>query len=295
MDMVKARYLLTLAESGTVTAAAERLGITQPALSRQLRRFEEELDLELFARAGSTLVLTDAARALLPTCRRLLAEAARAGRAVEVLRAGTAPALRVAATPTTISTLLAPFIEEAGSAIPLLTSIPTSHYEVFDALEGAADMVIAPIPPVREVASLPLGSVPVRAWVPPTHPLAVERGGSTTVEAERLLQERLALPSRSSVSRGVIDSFIGSAGLSLGPHVECDDTATLCALARAGRAVALMTELQPGRLVGFDIVAGGESIGGVPLVAAWRPGHFAGQELADLAERFRGFIARSLC
>ena len=81
MDMVKARYLLTLAESGTVTAAAERLGITQPALSRQLRRFEEELDLELFARAGSTLVLTDAARALLPTCRRLLAEAARAGRA----------------------------------------------------------------------------------------------------------------------------------------------------------------------------------------------------------------------
>ena len=145
------------------------------------------------------------------------------------------------------------------------------------------------------MASLPLGSVPVRAWVPPTHPLAVERGGSTTVEAERLLQERLALPSRSSVSRGVIDSFIGSAGLSLGPHVECDDTATLCALARAGRAVALMTELQPGRLVGFDIVAGGESIGGVPLVAAWRPGHFAGQELADLAERFRGFIARSLC
>lgn len=294
MDMVKARYFLALADSGTVTAAATQLGITQPALSRQLRRFEKELDLELFARAGSALVLTDAAHALIPTCRRLLAESARAGQAVDALRSGNVAALRVAATPTTISTLLAPFIEAAGSSVPLLTTFPVSHYEVFEALEGTADLVIAPIPPGPEVASLPLGSVPVRAWMPPTHPLALECAGSAAVEAERLLKERLALPTRRSVSRGVLDSFIGRAGLSLGSHVECDDTATLSALARSGQAVALMTELQPARLVGFDVVDGGKSLDGVPLVAAWSPGHYAREEIAQIARRFRSFIVGSL-
>lgn len=294
MEMVKARYFLALADAGTVTAAATQLGITQPALSRQLRRFEKELDLELFARAGSALVLTDAAHALIPTCRRLLAESARAGQAVDALRSGNVAALRVAATPTTISTLLAPFIEAAGSSVPLLTTFPVSHYEVFEALEGTADLVIAPIPPGPEVASLPLGSVPVRAWMPPTHPLALECAGSAAVEAERLLKERLALPTRRSVSRGVLDSFIGRAGLSLGSHVECDDTATLSALARSGQAVALMTELQPARLVGFDVVDGGKSLDGVPLVAAWSPGHYAREEIAQIARRFRSFIVGSL-
>ncbi|WP_144793531.1 LysR family transcriptional regulator [Corynebacterium singulare] len=276
MDTVKAKYFLAVAESGTVTAAAARLGITQPALSRQLRRFEKELGLELFVRAGSALVLSDAAHALIPTCRRLLAESARAGQAVEALRAGTVPALRVAATPTTISTLLAPFIEAAGSSIPLLSTTPVSHYDVFDALEGSADVVIATIPPGDDVASLALGTIPVRAWMPPTHPLALECTGSTSVDVQRLLQEKVALPSRRSVSRGVVDSFVGAAGYALGSHVECDDTATLCALARAGRAVAIMTELQPARLVGFDVVDGEHTLGGVPLVAAWSPGHFAG-------------------
>lgn len=294
MDMVKAKYFLAVAEAGTVTAAASHLGITQPALSRQLRRFEKELDLELFVRAGSALVLSDAAHALIPTCRRLLAESGRAGQAVEALRAGKIPALRVAATPTTISTLLAPFIEAAGSSIPLLTTTPVSHYDVFDALEGTADVVIATIPPGKDVASLPLGTIPVRAWVPPTHPLALECAGSTTVDVERLLQENVALPSRRSVSRGVVDSFVGTAGYALGSHVECDDTATLCALARAGRAVALMTELQPARLVGFDVVDGERILGGVPLVAAWSPGHFAGQDIAQIARRFRSFIEGSL-
>ena len=45
MDMVKAKYFLAVAEAGTVTAAASRLGITQPALSRQLRRFERSWTL----------------------------------------------------------------------------------------------------------------------------------------------------------------------------------------------------------------------------------------------------------
>ena len=41
MDYTRVKYFLALARTGSVTTAAEQLSITQPALSRQLRRFEE--------------------------------------------------------------------------------------------------------------------------------------------------------------------------------------------------------------------------------------------------------------
>ena len=66
MDYTRAKYFLALARTGSVTTAAEQLSITQPALSRQLRRFEEELGLELFERAAGVLRLNEAVEALIP-------------------------------------------------------------------------------------------------------------------------------------------------------------------------------------------------------------------------------------
>ncbi|MGX9150322.1 LysR family transcriptional regulator [Corynebacterium striatum] len=74
MDYTRAKYFLALARTGSVTAAAEQLGITQPALSRQLRRFEEELELELFERAAGVLRLNEAGKALIPVCQQLVAD-----------------------------------------------------------------------------------------------------------------------------------------------------------------------------------------------------------------------------
>lgn len=50
MDTRLLRYFVTVVESGTVSAAAERLHMTQPSLSRQVRQLERELDLTLFLR-----------------------------------------------------------------------------------------------------------------------------------------------------------------------------------------------------------------------------------------------------
>lgn len=55
-------YFWTVAREGTVTAAAETLRISQPALSTQLRMLEENLGERLFQRAGRKLALTEAGR-----------------------------------------------------------------------------------------------------------------------------------------------------------------------------------------------------------------------------------------
>lgn len=58
MELRVLRYFWTVATVGTVSGAAEKLFITQPTLSRQIRELELELDTQLFIRDGKHLVLT---------------------------------------------------------------------------------------------------------------------------------------------------------------------------------------------------------------------------------------------
>src|SRR3712207_6619098 len=68
MDLRRARTFVTVAELGTVSKAALRLRIAQPALSRQISDLEQELGLKLFDRLGRRLVLTGEGEQLLGAC-----------------------------------------------------------------------------------------------------------------------------------------------------------------------------------------------------------------------------------
>ncbi|MDZ4373536.1 MAG: LysR substrate-binding domain-containing protein [Phenylobacterium sp.] len=72
LDLDRLRAFLTVHETGSFTRAAALLGLTQPAVSLQVQRLEEELRTSLFDRAGRTVALTTAGASLLPQARRLL-------------------------------------------------------------------------------------------------------------------------------------------------------------------------------------------------------------------------------
>ncbi|MBN1315776.1 MAG: LysR family transcriptional regulator, partial [Anaerolineales bacterium] len=59
-------------EAGSFTSAAERLHISQPAVSMQISNLERRLDVKLFDRSGRSIVPTEAAGALLPLAREIL-------------------------------------------------------------------------------------------------------------------------------------------------------------------------------------------------------------------------------
>lgn len=69
------RYLVALAEEGSFTRAAERVYLTQPALSVQIRKLEEALGTRLFDRRKGTL--TEAGRVAVAQARRVLEEVER--------------------------------------------------------------------------------------------------------------------------------------------------------------------------------------------------------------------------
>ncbi|MCT6855489.1 MAG: LysR family transcriptional regulator, partial [Bombella apis] len=72
MEIRHFRYFVTIAETGNITHAAEKLGMEQPPLSQQIRRLEHTLGIALFRRQARGVSLTEAGRALLPHARLIL-------------------------------------------------------------------------------------------------------------------------------------------------------------------------------------------------------------------------------
>jgi len=83
MELMQLKYFVTIAQSASFTGAAELLHVSQPALSYQMRRLEQELGTNLFERKGRTIALTPEAEIFLPLVQDVLF---RADEAVRVLK-----------------------------------------------------------------------------------------------------------------------------------------------------------------------------------------------------------------
>lgn len=99
MELRLLKHFLTVGEAGSITAAAKKLRLTQPALSRQIKALEEELETPLLERGAHSIALTPAGELLLAEARKLLKasdamiEKVRATAVGEPLRVGYAPSL----------------------------------------------------------------------------------------------------------------------------------------------------------------------------------------------------------
>lgn len=73
MDLQLLRAFLTVAEAGSVSAAAEQLGYSQPGLSHRIQTLERELGCVLFRRRGNGMTLTREGQLLMPYARMTMA------------------------------------------------------------------------------------------------------------------------------------------------------------------------------------------------------------------------------
>lgn len=101
MDLRQIRYFIAAAEGENIRQAAAKLGVTQPALSRQIMGLEKSLDVRLFERRSRGVRLTDAGRHFLRHSRRLVAEFDALSLQVRALEQGDAGVLRIGFVPTT--------------------------------------------------------------------------------------------------------------------------------------------------------------------------------------------------
>lgn len=95
MELYQLRSFATVAELGHLTRAAERLHVSQPAVSAQIKALEDDLGLALFQRSASGMALTPAGARLLPLASRIIGAATELRSRASALRGEVAGHLRV--------------------------------------------------------------------------------------------------------------------------------------------------------------------------------------------------------
>jgi DNA-binding transcriptional LysR family regulator len=244
MNLRHARTFVTVAELGTVSKAAERLRIAQPALSRQISGLEHELGLKLFDRVAGRLVLTGEGEQLLSDCRGLLNYASALGERAQLLRRGDTGVLKVASSPQLIEGVVSDFLHQYAERFPnvqvrLIEAIGWRDVAAMlergeiHLLQNLAHMVQ---PDDRRFASLALEPVDL---------LAVARVESTfgnrgAVEIERLATLPLLLLDQSYIFRRTFDAACRLARVEPNIIFESRTPHTLLAMAESGHGVAIV-------------------------------------------------------
>jgi DNA-binding transcriptional LysR family regulator len=191
------RYFVTVAQERHVTRAAARLHVSQPALSKQLRALERQVDAVLLRRLPHGVELTPAGEALLPHARALLERADDAARDVAA-----ASRRLVVGVSTGVGRGLLPAVRSrvAAQELGLDPRVRTVPWDDATAglADGSSDVAVAWAPVPGRVRTLALAREPVAVALPPGHALA-ER---TSVAFADLLDEPfLALPAEAGPLR----------------------------------------------------------------------------------------------
>lgn len=118
MNLDQLRSFVEVAQTGHFTRAAEQLHLAQPSLSRQISTLERELGVELFHRVRGNVALTSAGERLLPLARRMLADADTARNEMAELAGLRRGRIRLGATPTLCTSLVAEVIAEFHERYP---------------------------------------------------------------------------------------------------------------------------------------------------------------------------------
>ncbi|WP_349573265.1 LysR family transcriptional regulator [Azotobacter salinestris] len=188
MDFRQLRYFVALYEEGHVGRAAERLSLSQPALSQQIRHLETDLDVSLFQRTGKRLLPTLAAQTLYSHAVPLLEGLERARDALRAFRGQSARSLAVGVLQTVSSTLVPPLLERLRQAQPHLV---VQLYELSGIdierrlLAGTLDIGIGYLPPRQPgLHSLPLYEDELQLVIPKKHPLKEFKKVSVAQAAE---------------------------------------------------------------------------------------------------------------
>ncbi|MCA1398674.1 LysR family transcriptional regulator [Bradyrhizobium sp. BRP56] len=243
MNLQQALTFLTVAELGTVSKAALRLRVAQPALSRQIIGLERELGLQLFDRVGRRLLLTGEGEQLIAGCRLLLNSVNSLKEQAQLLRQGDTGVLRIAGSPQHIESVLSKFLHRYAERYPgvEIRIREGTGSEILAMLErGEVHLGQNLLHAVRlneqHFGSLPLGSVQLLAACHPSMPLGPRR----TIEIADLAELPLLLLDSGFGFRRAFDAASRMAGLKAKIMFESRSPHTLLALAEAGHGVAIV-------------------------------------------------------
>jgi DNA-binding transcriptional LysR family regulator len=250
-----------LCDTGNFSRAAEASGITQSAVSQQIRAVEERFGVPLIDRSKHQFTLTPEGRVYLEACRDILNRYESLGTRFRVARGELGGNLRIASVISIALHNLPPYLKQFRKTHPGVDV--TVDYrrsdEIYDAIEdGRADLGLVAYPKARP------GLRAISCWqerlvlvMPPGHPLR----GKRPIALDKLNGERFVGLTRDIPTREHLDKVLRKAGVKVNYVAELDNIETVKAAVEVESAISIIPEtssyqeVKLGKLLSREIVA----------------------------------------
>lgn len=291
MELRTLHYFTVVAQELNITRAAEKLNMSQPPLSNQIKALEEELGVQLFIRGKRHLELTEEGGLLLRRAVQIQELADKTRQEIASLREGMTGVIYLSMVEGRAPFLAARWIAGFREEFPLVryNLWNGSSDDVLDRLhKGLADLAVIAAPyDTEHLEGFPVGREPWIAMLHPDHPLAQTVGD--TIPLSSLAGEPLIVPSRKS-RMDAIRRWFGEVGAE--PHILCEMSNYMDAAALTSQGVGISifpqtVDVSNGLVVSKVVVQPSRQ---VEYILVWN----RGQPLSGLTREFIHFVQENL-
>jgi len=283
------RTFKTVADLTSFSAAAQRLKLSQPSVSYQVKELEETLGLPLLDRLGKRVQLTEAGNVLYNYARRMLDVLDEATVVIEEMRGIQRGTLRVGAS-TTVGIYLLPAalgaFKKLHPGLVISLEIGTRARVQDQVLRNELDLaVVGPALKDAELAIIPFLSDELAVVAPAGHPLAGRRG----LTLKDLADQPFIMREASSGSRLSLEKAARKAGAKLRVAMELGSNGAIKHAVESGLGLAVISryatalEFSSGRLVELDVR-------GFPIRRDWHIVHLRRRKLPASVHAFIDFL-----
>jgi len=283
------RTFKTVADLTSFSAAAQRLKLSQPSVSYQVKELEETLGLPLLDRLGKRVQLTEAGNVLYNYARRMLDVLDEATVVIEEMRGIQRGTLRVGAS-TTVGIYLLPAalgaFKKLHPGLVISLEIGTRARVQDQVLRNELDLaVVGPALKDPELAIIPFLSDELAVVAPAGHPLAGRRG----LTLKDLADQPFIMREASSGSRLSLEKAARKAGAKLRVAMELGSNGAIKHAVESGLGLAVISryatalEFSSGRLVELDVR-------GFPIRRDWHIVHLRRRKLPASVLAFIDFL-----
>ena len=291
MELRTLHYFTVVAQELNITRAAEKLSMSQPPLSNQIKTLEEELGVQLFIRGKRHLELTEEGGLLLRRAVQIQELADKTRQEIASLREGMTGVIYLSMVEGRAPFLAARWIAGFREEFPLVRCNlwNGSSDDVLDRLhKGLADLAVIAAPyDTEHLEGFPVGREPWIAMLHPDHPLAQPIGD--TIPLSSLVGEPLIVPSRKS-RVDAIRRWFGEVGAE--PHILCEMSNYMDAAALTSQGVGISifpqtVDVSNGLVVSKVVIQPSRQ---VEYILVWN----RGQPPSGLTRKFIHFVQENL-
>ncbi|HED33831.1 MAG TPA: LysR family transcriptional regulator [Gammaproteobacteria bacterium] len=288
LTLQQLRLFEAVSRLGNYTRAAEELHLTQPAVSIQIKRLEEQAGLPLFEQVGKKIFPTAAGKVMYEASLDILDRVAALKISIEELKGEVKGSLQVSVVTTAkyfLPNLLGAFLQKYPDVEPKLKF--TNRAKVIERLMNNEDdfIIMGQVPDDDNLEAYPFLNNILGIVAPADHPLANKKN----ITLKELTTQRFLNRETGSGTRFVFDQLLKEHGVSIEPYMELGSSEALKQAVMAGLGIAVLSlhsvqlEREVKRLTVLDVE-------GFPLKRRWYAVHLKGRKLSFVARTFLDYI-----